>query len=208
MSTPYSAGDELPISLVMHTVYCPRRAWIESNGEKTDTSQMQEGQSAHKRVDDPKTSRGTQQRAVTISSARLGLTGRCDAIEPQEDGTTRIIEYKATPVRRNASVTPAHRVQLALQKICLEEAKPSVNARCTSPTTTKLCPSISQTKTSAPQKNMCTPPAHSSTTRQRRNPSKTHPAVAGAPTSPCAYPTNPTERKTLHASSPATPTAK
>ena len=53
MSTPYSAGDELPISLVMHTVYCPRRAWIESNGEKTDTSQMQEGQSAHKRVDDP-----------------------------------------------------------------------------------------------------------------------------------------------------------
>ena len=97
----------------MHTVYCPRRAWIESNGEKTDTSQMQEGQSAHKRVDDPKTSRGTQQRAVTISSTRLGLTGRCDAIEPQEDGSTRIIEYKATPVRRNASVTPAHRVQLA-----------------------------------------------------------------------------------------------
>ena len=127
MSTPYSAGDELPISLVMHTVYCPRRAWIESNGEKTDTSQMQEGQSAHKRVDDPKTSRGTQQRAVTISSTRLGLTGRCDAIEPQEDGTTRIIEYKATPVRRNASVTPAHRVQLALQKICLEEAGETVS---------------------------------------------------------------------------------
>ena len=128
MSTPYSAGDELPISLVMHTVYCPRRAWIESNGEKTDTSQMQEGQSAHKRVDDPKTSRGTQQHAVTISSA--------------------------------------------------------------------------------PQKNMYTPPAHSSTTRQHRNPSKTHPAAAGAPTSPCAYPTNPAEKKTLHASSPATPTVK
>lgn len=127
MSTPYSAGDELPISLVMHTVYCPRRAWIESNGEKTDTSQMQEGQSAHKRVDDHKTSRGAQQRAVTISSTRLGLTGRCDAIEPQEDGSTRIIEYKSTPVRRNASVTPAHRVQLALQKICLEEAGETVS---------------------------------------------------------------------------------
>ncbi len=209
MSTPYSAGDELPISLVMHTVYCPRRAWIESNGEKTDTSQMQEGQSAHKRVDDPKTSRGTQQRAVTISSTRLGLTGRCDAIEPQEDGSTRIIEYKATPVRRNASVTPAHRVQLALQKSASKKpAKQSVNVRCTSPTTTKLCPSISQTKTSAPQKNTYTPPVHSSTTRQRRNPSKTHLAVAGAPTSRCAYPTNPTEKKTLHASLLATPTAK
>ena len=209
MSTPYSAGDELPISLVMHTVYCPRRAWIESNGEKTDTSQMQEGQSAHKRVDDPKTSRGTQQRAVTISSKRLGLTGRCDAVEPQEDGSTRIIEYKSTPVRRNASVTPAHRVQLASRKSASKKpAKPSANARCTSPTTTKPCPSIYQTKTSAPQKNTYTPPAHSSTTRQHRNPSKTQPAAAGAPTSPCVYPTNPAEKKTLHASSPATPTAK
>ena len=138
MSTPYSAGDELPISLVMHTVYCPRRAWIESNGEKTDTSQMQEGQSAHKRVDDPKTSRGTQQHAVTTIPSPL----------------------------------------------------------------------IFQMKTSAPQKNTYTPPAHSSTTQQHRNPSKTHPAAAGAPTSPCAYPTNPAEKKTLHASSPATPTAK
>ena len=126
MSTPYSAGDEIPISLVMHTVYCPRRAWLESNGEKTDTLQMQEGHSAHKHVDDPATSRSTQQRAVTISSMRLGLTGRCDAIQPQDDGTLQLIEYKATPIRRTASVTPAHRVQLALQKICLEEAGKTV----------------------------------------------------------------------------------
>ena len=206
MSTPYSAGDELPISLVMHTVYCPRRAWIESNGEKTDTSQMQEGQSAHKRVDDPKTSRGTQQRAVTISSTRLGLTGRCDAIEPQEDGSTRIIEYPyaATPPSHQPTGCSSPSKKSASKKL----AKPSVNARCTSPTTTKPCPSTSQMKTPAPQKNTYTPPAHSSTTRQHRNPSKTHPAAAGAPTSPCAYPTNPTEKKTLHASSPATPTAK
>lgn len=33
----------LPISLVAQTVYCPRRAWLEANGEKTDTSQMQHG---------------------------------------------------------------------------------------------------------------------------------------------------------------------
>lgn len=209
MSTPYSAGDELPISLVMHTVYCPRRAWIESNGEKTDTSQMQEGQSAHKRVDDPKTSRGTQQRAVTISSTRLGLTGRCDAIEPQEDGSTRIIEYKATPVRRNASVTPAHRVQLALQKICLEEAGETVSECAVHFTNhNKTVPvDISDEDIRTAEEYVRTP-EHSSTTRQHRNPSKTHPAVAGAPTSPCAYPTNPTEKKTLHASSPATPTAK
>ena len=33
-------ADPIPISLVVHTVYCPRRAWLESVGEKTDTMQM------------------------------------------------------------------------------------------------------------------------------------------------------------------------
>lgn len=43
MNTPmYScAGDALPISLVCHTVFCSRRMWLEVNGEKTDTYQMQ-----------------------------------------------------------------------------------------------------------------------------------------------------------------------
>lgn len=33
-------SDPIPISLVVHSVYCPRRAWLESVGEKTDTMQM------------------------------------------------------------------------------------------------------------------------------------------------------------------------
>ena len=33
-------SDPIPISLVVHTIYCPRRAWLESVGEKTDTMQM------------------------------------------------------------------------------------------------------------------------------------------------------------------------
>ena len=92
MSTPYSAGDELPISLVMHTVYCPRRAWIESNGEKTDTSQMQEGQSAHKRVDDPKTSHTTARSHHLINTPR----------------THRTVRRYRTPRRR---FYPHHRIQ-------------------------------------------------------------------------------------------------
>ena len=30
-----ATGDPIPISLVIHTIYCPRRAWLESVGEKT-----------------------------------------------------------------------------------------------------------------------------------------------------------------------------
>ena len=108
----------LPISLVAQTVYCPRRAWLEANGEKTDSSQMQHGYSAHKNVDDPKTSRSRQRRSVLIRSDSLGLSGKCDAIELEEDGTLRVVEYKSTPVRKNPQITEANRVQL--RKLCLQ----------------------------------------------------------------------------------------
>ena len=36
--TDERAGREpLPISLVAHHVFCPRRAWLEAMGEKTDS---------------------------------------------------------------------------------------------------------------------------------------------------------------------------
>ena len=47
-----SDEDYLPISLVTHAAFCERRTWLEVNGEKTDTSQMQSGFSAHKPVDE------------------------------------------------------------------------------------------------------------------------------------------------------------
>ena len=119
-------GDAIPISLVAHTVFCPRRTWLEANGEKTDTAQMQQGHSAHKSVDNEKTSRQRQQRAVTVSSPSLGLIGRCDAIEQLPNGEYRVVEYKATPLKRTVHVTEANRIQLALQGLCLTEEGKSV----------------------------------------------------------------------------------
>lgn len=114
-------ADSIPISLVAHTAFCPRRAWLESVGEKTDTMQMQAGTEAHRRADDPSQSRPAEHRAVSIRSERLGLSGRCDVIEGSTDGPLTVVEYKATPVRRRPEVTEANRLQLALQRICLEE---------------------------------------------------------------------------------------
>jgi len=55
--TTQMVSEPIPISLVVHAVYCPRRAWLESVGEKTDTMQMQAGLDAHRRVDNTAESR-------------------------------------------------------------------------------------------------------------------------------------------------------
>lgn len=114
-------SDLIPISLVVHSVYCPKRAWLESVGEKTDTMQMQTGLEAHRRVDNAAESRVNEHRAVNVRSERLGLSGRCDVIEGAADGPLTVVEYKATPVRRRPEVTYANRLQLALQTLCLKE---------------------------------------------------------------------------------------
>jgi CRISPR-associated protein Cas1 len=32
--------DPIPISMVVHQAFCPRRAWLEVMGEQTDTAQV------------------------------------------------------------------------------------------------------------------------------------------------------------------------
>ncbi|MEX3504815.1 CRISPR-associated endonuclease Cas1 [Corynebacterium sp. LK2510] len=114
-------GDPLPISLVCHTVFCPRRTWLEANGEKTDTYQMQAGHTAHRRVDNSAESRPNELRSLTLASRELGLSGRADLVRTGER-SVELVEYKATPLRGRATVTRAQEVQLALQAACLREA--------------------------------------------------------------------------------------
>lgn len=124
-----TTGPELlPISLVAHHVFCPRRAWLEAMGETTDTHQMEAGRQAHHASDDPGRSRAGRLRSVDVQSLELGVIGRCDAVEIDDDGTATVVEYKSTPVRRRASVTEAMSVQLALQATALRESGTPVQA--------------------------------------------------------------------------------
>ena len=41
--TILSESDPIPISLVAHTVFCPRRTWLEAVGEKVDSEAMAAG---------------------------------------------------------------------------------------------------------------------------------------------------------------------
>ncbi|TVX77541.1 CRISPR-associated endonuclease Cas1 [Corynebacterium sp. NML180780] len=114
--------DFLPISLVLHTVFCERRAWLEANGESTLTYQMQAGDNAHEAVDTVAHSRTHRLTSYPLRSERLGIVGKADVVEVFEGNEVGLVEHKATPVRRKAQVTPANRLQLALQRECLRDA--------------------------------------------------------------------------------------
>lgn len=113
--------DPVPISLVAHHVFCPRRAWLEAMGEQTDTHQMAVGIEAHAASDDPTASRPDRVRAVDVASERLGIVGRCDTVEYDDTGTATVVEHKSTPVRRRPIVTKPMIVQLTLQVEALRE---------------------------------------------------------------------------------------
>jgi CRISPR-associated protein Cas1 len=107
--------EPLPISLVVHHVFCPRRAWLEAAGESTDTYQMAVGTADHSTADDPDAGRPNRMHSVEVVHREWGLSGRCDTVERRPDGSLIVIEHKATPVRRRPDLTEGMRVQLALQ---------------------------------------------------------------------------------------------
>lgn len=117
----------IPISLISHTQFCPRRAWLEAAGERTDTYQMAVGTVAHARVDDPAASRSGQLRSIDVGHSGWGITGRIDALYDTPSGYV-IREHKATPVSRSPTVTDAMRLQLALQQASLEAQGETVAA--------------------------------------------------------------------------------
>lgn len=108
----------LPISLVANTAFCPRRTWLESTGEVVASFNMEAGQAAHARVDSGISS-GSQRRSVQIEDLDWGVYGKCDVVDVS-DGTVELVEYKATPGKREPTVSEANRVQLALQRHALE----------------------------------------------------------------------------------------
>lgn len=114
-------SEPVQIGLVAHYAFCPRRAWLEAAGEKTDTRQVAVGLQAHSSSDDPSRSRPATVRALDVASEEWGVVGRCDTVHVKPDGTVDLVEHKATPVRREPRVTKPMRVQLALQRHALRE---------------------------------------------------------------------------------------
>lgn len=83
---------DLTIGLVAHHAFCPRRAWLEEQGEQTDTAQVAVGTRDHNAVDDRTTSRPGRWRRIDVLSERLSVRGRCDTVEEHRDGSLTVVE--------------------------------------------------------------------------------------------------------------------
>lgn len=121
-AVPTEDVASVPISMVAHWQFCPRRAWLESVGERAQYSaQMAEGTESHRRVDIPTTKDAATVRAMDVRHDGLGIHGRIDRVEMIDEDKVRLVEHKASPVKRQAQVSDANRIQLALQTMALED---------------------------------------------------------------------------------------
>ncbi len=109
----------IQISAIEHFVYCPRQcALIHCDGVWSDNAHTVRGVRAHRRVDSglDRQERGRRVlRAIPLWSEALGLSGRADAVEVEDD-EVRPVEYKSG-VRHGVAAD----FQLCAQALCLEE---------------------------------------------------------------------------------------
>ena len=130
----YDEEDLLPISMLPHYAYCPRRAaLIHLEGVWTENRFTVEGRHLHERVHDTEAETRKDLRVVRglrLRSLRLGLVGMADVVEFHQDEAAGLavpglagrwrampVEYKRGKPKRDRS----DEVQLCAQALCLEE---------------------------------------------------------------------------------------
>lgn len=108
------------ISALEHYAYCPRQcALIHVEQSYEENVYTLRGNRDHRRVDEPETEvrQGVRvERGLPLYSETLGLTGRADVVE-FEDETPYPVEYKHGTRRQH----DPGRIQLCAQALCLEE---------------------------------------------------------------------------------------
>jgi CRISPR-associated exonuclease Cas4 len=120
--------DFLAISALQHFAYCPRQfALIHVEQAWAENLFTSEGRVLHERVDAGPTEQRRDvryERAVSLISHRLRLTGKMDLLEVETDkseGTFRYfpVEYK----RGKPKLEDWDRIQLCAQALCIEEMR-------------------------------------------------------------------------------------
>jgi len=113
--------DWIPVSALNQYAYCPRRCYlIHAEGEFVNNVHTLRGTHEHERVDKLRheVSAGVRvEYSLPVWSRRLGLSGKCDAVEFHPDGSVYPVEYKHGKRKRWINDD----LQLAAQAMCLEE---------------------------------------------------------------------------------------
>ncbi len=123
------AGQLMPVRMLNEFTYCPRLFYLEwVQGEFVDSEFTVEGRFAHRRVDarpgtmpDPKHEAPFEIRAVSLSSARLGLSAKIDLVEG-DGGAVCPVDYKrGKPPPNELGAHEPERVQLCAYGLLLNE---------------------------------------------------------------------------------------
>lgn len=113
--------DLIPLSALNQYSYCPRRCYlIHAEGEFVNNVHTLRGTHEHERVDKLRheVSAGVRvEYSLPAWSRRLGLSGKCDAVEFHPDGSVYPVEYKHGKRKRWINDD----LQLAAQAMCLKE---------------------------------------------------------------------------------------
>jgi len=113
--------ERIPLSALQHYVYCPRQcALIHIEQAWKDNLYTLRGDRAHERVDIPHgmVRDGVRvEYALPLWSDKLGLVGRADVVEFDENGIPYPVEHKVGKRRAQH----ADEIQLCGQVFCLEE---------------------------------------------------------------------------------------
>ncbi|MGB7549636.1 MAG: CRISPR-associated protein Cas4 [Terracidiphilus sp.] len=111
----------MALSLLNDFLFCPRRAALKAvDGCWGENVHTVKGDLAHEHADLPgyEVAKGVKLlRALPVFSDRLGLSGKCDIVEQNAEGTLSPVEYKKGPRRKFINDD----AQLCAQALCLEE---------------------------------------------------------------------------------------
>lgn len=130
----YSESDYLQLSGIQHFAFC-RRQWALIHVENLwqENLRTTEGKLMHRRAHDAsvRERRGDiiTVRGVSVSSPTLGISGQCDVLEYRKDPSGvelpfaegKWLPYPVEYKRGSPKATPADRLQLCAQAMCLEE---------------------------------------------------------------------------------------
>jgi CRISPR-associated protein Cas1 len=125
-----TATDLIPLRALNQVSYCPRLYYLEYVESLMQTNEfVEDGMLQHRRINDPRLAGRTRQegdalhtRSVSLSSERLGLTGKLDLVEVK-DGECYPVEYKRSAgPSGDRGFWENDAIQLCAQGLLLEEA--------------------------------------------------------------------------------------
>lgn len=122
-------SDLIPLRAINAHVFCPRLMWLEYvDQEFVDNHHTIEGSHVHRNVDDPGGAMEAPQgegcwhtRSLWLSSEDLGVTGKIDLVEEEDDGAVFPVDTKKGRPTSDGTLWPPDRVQLVLQALLLRE---------------------------------------------------------------------------------------